>query len=375
MNIAAGVVVSAVEKAAETVIGYAADAAAGHIGYKALTKIVDECADNGAELAGDLGRTAGKVVGKVLAGNTLPVIQEEKNAIASSVRTLGTLAVDAAAKKTNKTSWMDTAWKAAKIGATGLGIVAVAAGLAPAAPVALATAAVAAAPDLIKAISKDIEPNDKPNLLDHVVIPGIKQVLFTAAGAAVGNFVRADTVINAHDNRIEQFADAGKAFGSYLPNKIAPYAEKLGRVVGQVDAGRYAMSDDMINNANSAGDLAQNAVQTGLQVGDAIIADSKPSDSWKDVARRTFWLGAGALGVGALVVMAPEVAAVTGGVAAIGVASEGVRWFKAKLLSPKKAEAVATENTPSENPMKNVREFLKPQPTEISTVGIAASAA
>ncbi len=365
MGIIAGALASAFEKVAETVVNYAADAAAGHIGYKALTNIIDECADSGAELAGDIGRTAGKVVGKVLAGTTLPIIQEETNALSNSVRTISAVALDTAKKET-KSNWVNTAWKVTKFAASGLGIAIVAAGMFPAAPVALATAAIAAVPDVINAIRQEVKPEEKPHLVDDVMIPTVKQLLFTAAGAAVGNYVRAETVLTAFNDRIEQFTETGKAIGSYLPDVVAPFVEKAAAFAGKIDAGRYAMSDNVIKGANSAADLAQNAVQAGLQVGDAVIADAKPSKNWKDVARRVFWLGTGALGIGALVAMAPQVAAVTGGVAAIGVAGDGIKWAKAKLMK--------NENKAIENSMRVVLENLKPV-AKIEELPLAACAA
>jgi len=373
MNFIGGVVVSGAIKAAEAVLGYASEAAAGHLGYKTLTNIKDNCADAGASVAGDIGRSMGNVFGKVLAGNALPAVAEEKKAVANAVRTVGTIALDASSKK-NQSGWMDTAWKAAKCGAIIGGGILAAANAVPLATVAIGGAVVNYAPEIIKAIRKDIEQGDQPHFVDNVIIPGMKQFLFAAAGTAVGNYVRFDTVETAFNNRIVQFSDAGKAIGSYLPNRVAPYAEKLGQVVGKIDAGRYAMSDEMIDNATSAGNFAQNVVQTGLEVGDSMIAQNKPNAGWKDTARRVFWLGTGVLGAGALVALAPEVAALTGGVAAISVASEGIRWVKAKMLPKPAVPIINAGNDEKTKAMQKIVHSLIPQ-AELAAPEIATATA
>lgn len=364
MNIVIGAFTTVATKAAGSVIDYVADAGAGHIAYKTMNNTIDVFANKGAEYAGDMGRTVGKVVGKVAAGASLPVIHEEKKAVAGAIRTVGKVALDGS-KKENKSSVLDTSMKILKNTAVVGGAVAVASGFVAATPIALGVAAVGALTDSFKAVATEVTPSEKVHFVDDVLINGVKQMAFTAAGTAAGHIARIGAIQNAYDNRVEEFMKVGNTISSssWVPKFVTPFINKVAKIAGTVDAGRVAFSEDMIESANEAGNLVENVVTTGLQVGDAVISDAKPTDTWKDTARRTFWLGTGALGVGTLVALAPEVAAVTGGLAALGVMGKGVRWAVLKLKKPE-AETVAKK---TENEMSSVLDKLKPEAKLLET--------
>lgn len=378
MGLVTGMVVSAMEKVATTVIGYAAEAAAGHMGYKALTNIVDECADKGAQLAGKAGREVFKVAGKVVAGASLPAIQEEKQAVAGALRSVGVMALDASTKKdaekSKKSNWVSTALNVAKFGtiiAGGIAAVACPPLVAGPAIIATATAAAASVPDVINAFREEIDPENKPSLVDDVLVPSVKKLAFAGVAGMVGNVVSFNTIETAYNGRIDQFADAGKVIGSYLPERVSPYVETIARAAGTVDAGRYAMSDTMVESAKNAGNFAKNAVQTGLEVGDNIIASSKKTDSWKDTAKRVGWLALGALVIPAAVALAPEAAAVAGAGVLFSQLGDGVLWARSKFIKP---VAVQAEKK-VDHSLSDVAEALKPKANLLEPAIINAPAA
>ena len=170
-----------------------------------------------------------KVAGKVVAGATLPAIQEEKQAVAGAIRSVGFMALDATKKdadKTNKSSWVSTALSVAKLStiiAVGIATVVCPPLLVGPAIIATATAAFASVPDVINACRKEIDPEDKKSFMDAVGVPIVKRLAFAGVAGMVGNIVSFSTIETAYNGRIEQFTDAGKVIGSYLPERVSPY--------------------------------------------------------------------------------------------------------------------------------------------------------
>lgn len=332
---------------------YVSEAAAGAAAYGYLGNIQKGCAEEGAKIAGPIGRKIGGFAGRVIAGASIQDAKEGQKAIAGAAYRAGTMAIDTLQNTPSteaKSGWSETGWNVAKGVAVAAGGLAVGAAL-PVAVSAVAVAAMTQGPAIYKAFTKDVKNSPQPSLVDDVVLPVAKAVTIQAATMAVGNLIRMDVIDAAHAARIEECKAVGKTLGSYLPETISSYCEKAGEIVGNCDAGRYAMSDQVVQMANTSAEIGENVVYGALNIVDAAVP-SKPADApstnW-DIARKTAIIGTGVIAAAALTVAAPEVAAVTLVVAGLHTAANFISYMRtpAKAEQPKttieKVEVVVKE--------------------------------
>lgn len=332
--------------AAKAVVSYGSEAVAGAAAYNYLHNIQEGCARKGAEYAGSFGRSVCSFAGRVAAGASIQNARDGQQAIAGAAFRAGTAAIDTFQKQpteAQKSGWGETTWSVAKGFAVAAGSVAVGSAL-PIAFSALAIAAVSNAPQIIGAFTKEVTNSAQASLVDDVVIPVAKAVAIQAATMAVGNLIRMDVIDTAYKARVEEFTAVGRKVASYVPKCFGSYCEQAGKMAGHVDAGRYAMSDQVAAVANTSAQIGENVVYGGLNVVDAVVP-SKPADAlttgW-DIARKTAIVGTGVLAAAALTFAAPEIAAVTVGVASFKAAANMITYLRtpAKAEQPKTVEKV-----------------------------------
>ncbi|CRX37921.1 hypothetical protein [Estrella lausannensis] len=247
-------------------IDYASKAYGGYAGVSVLNNIVENSQNQGEQIAGKVGRTFGKFLGKAVAGHAVPVISQQVKVIGETIQQAGVQVLDIALqneetkepteKKPSKT--LSTALEVGKIAATVVGTAAIASGIAPFAGIGIAYAAVDALPKIIKAALSETK-EEKVHDLGDILSSAAKKVCIETAGVVIGNVVRYDQVKGAYNARVAEGALAGKKIGNYLPGFMKGTAEKVGAFFGTVDAGRHAMSMDVIQKANDAAATAGGA--------------------------------------------------------------------------------------------------------------------
>lgn len=341
-------------------VDYASEAFAGHVGIKVLTNMVSEAAATGASVAGRLGEMAGNFFGRAIAGHSLPEVSSKVKWIGETLRSAGNAAIDALTAKDEEkpapadaeagaeakapeanSKYLDAAVQVGKIAATIAGGVALASGIVPMAGVGLMYAAADAVPKIIKAALE--VPSDKVDLVDDVIVDVAKKFAVEGISQVIGNVVRFDTVKNAYDARVAEGVKTGNWVGSYLPKCMQGVAEKVGRFAGTVDAGRFAMSDEVIKKANTAADTAEQFVKGGLGLADAVVTKgfNTEAPTLYDKARKVAVIAAGVAGGAALCALAPQAAPIIAGTALLSVSDKIVSWAKGKICGALPQEVVA----------------------------------
>lgn len=377
----AGLVTQTTIACAKTVVSYGAKAIGGHVSVQALNNIKTGIEESGKELAGPVGKTVGNFIGRAVAGHALEAVQQEGSMVASAINTLGQQAVDAIAtahqdpkintiqekewnkdlaldqteidlqsndikddtekqKKTETSSYVETIGKTLKLVGTVGGGIAVLSGAAV--PVSLAFVAVNSAPKIFDAAVNKIDTQaEKVNLINDVVVPVMTQTAIQSAGVLVEGVVRYDTIQSAYQSTIQHGERLGKALGFFMPKKVQDAFGQVGRLVGYIDAGRYAMSEEVVQQAVSKGSLAKNVTEAGLQTIDIAlklknsgnsVSNNKEENSYWDTAKNVGVISMGIIGGAVLITVAPEAAALAGGAAVLNVADKAVKWIRLKMI-------------------------------------------
>lgn len=345
---------------AKSGIDYASKAVTGHIAIAVLDNTVESAASQGKNVAGSIGESAGRILGKAIAGQVLPCVVNEADSLRSAVTSLGIAAVEHAAvvkeaqeqPPSNSKNLIPLAFKVAGVIAAGSAIAAFGV---PAAAVGLVAATAQALPKIVQAATANPLPaNKKIDFVEDVVVGASKAMAIEAAGLFVGNVVRYEQVKGAYNLRAAQGEQVGKAIGHYLPQTVQNYLAKAGQWLGAFDAGRYALSPEVLASANAAGDTAEKMVKGSLKFTDAFVANKISEQGAGISASKVAWIAAGIAGACTLVAIAPEAAPVIAATAMLGVADKVIMWAKGSGVQS------ALPILPQENSPEN--QGLKKQP-------------
>lgn len=338
-------------------IDYASKAYGGYAGISVLNNIVENSKNQGEQVAGKVGGAFGKFLGKAVAGHAVPIISQQVKVIGETIQQAGVQALDIALQKEETKEPADkkpskalsTALEVGKIAATVVGTAAIASGIAPVAGIGVAYAAVDALPKIIKAALADTKEEEVQDLGD-ILSSAAKKVCIEAAGVAIGNVVRYDQIQGAYNTRVAQGALAGKKIGSYLPGFMKGTAEKVGAFFGTVDAGRHAMSTEVIQQANDAAATAEQVVKGGLKMTDAFVSAQveKQENNTLGTLKKVAWISAGVAGGVALTVIAPEIAPVITATSLLSVSDKIVSWAKNKYFGKEAAAETKVEEAAEE---------------------------
>lgn len=354
-------------------VEYASKAYSGHTGIAVLNGIVNGSKKSGENVAGKIGGMVGSILGKAAAGHAVPVISSQVKAIGETLQNAGYEIIDIATQKDegkDKTEekpskTLSTALQVTKIAATVVGTAAVAAGIAPVCGIGVTYAIADALPKIINAAMKETDEEKQQDLGD-ILSSAAKKVCIESAGVLIGNVVRFDQIKGAYNARVAQGELAGKTVGSYLPGFMRGAAEKAGKLFGTVDAGRYAMSPEVLQKANDASEAAEQIVKGGLKLTDAVVSSKckKQESTALGTMKKVAWISAGVAGGIALAAIAPEVAPVIAATSLLSVSDQIVSWAKGKFYAKEKAieapveEQKAADEKPLDQEIAALKEEL-----------------
>jgi|GEM_PF-6207145 len=336
------IAIGAAFSAAKYLLGTIAESIGGHIGYRGLSKAVEDSKELLGELvggkivgpfiAGGLIHTAGKVAEssaaaiKTICNNLIDVVNHNVNPSKTIIDLKSKAADDAAdatdgdvleiADKFNYSDAAKTSLQAiSTLFATALMLASPASLAAP-----LFLAAGNAIPEIMKALNE--AESEAPDLVNGLLKPLFVNVASAGLGLVAGNIVRYNTVTDVY----KKSSDSYYGFGI-------------------IDAGRAAMSPEILARAENAGANVQQMVElTGKTIG--LIANSYDSEStgWLATAAKVAAVVAVGFGTAALVAAAPEAAAVAAGTAFINGAASIIKWIKSptKAEIPQKEESIST---------------------------------
>lgn len=357
---------AALIEGAKYVASYLADAVGGHIGFGVLAKSVKESKETGYELAGAIGAWVGEnLVGPFIAGGSLEFAKDLSDNASNAIKVIANNAISlvahiAAESKESSSetdpdnkdfNYTDAAVKTAQAAAVILGCGALLAS--PAGVISpLLFALGNALPEIQKAMNEEtIEGNN--NLVNDVLTPIAVNVACAGLGVIAGNLARFKVVNDAFNNRVRDFKEIGSVIDSYLP-EFMQLGNKLGEFIGTFDAGRVAMSPEVLAQAEAVGEKVGNIVEVaGKGINELAQAYCPETSSMLATAGKVALVAAAAIGAAGLLVAAPEAAAVAIGTAVISSASNFIRWLRTP--ADNKAENTEAKNeTVTEDKQENV---------------------
>jgi hypothetical protein len=334
-------------------IKYGSEAVGGAIAYNQLHQV-----KKGVEKQINV-PYLGNYVGAAVAGCGLGATKEQADRISQAVFDLSKQVIETAVKEeikpeaanitdqisgqadqvpatsNNQTSYFDAAVKTATKAAPLLAGVALATGVLPAVPASLTFAAINSVPKIFEALTTRVDPKkDNIELVDDVLKPVAKEMIFKTAGVAANGIARFNTVVNNYETRLNTFEQVPKGLVAWAPKCVQNVAGNIGWLAGKVEAPRYAMSDASIQAAIQNGEYAEKITLAGLDTIDLAaqlaIKQNKDNSYW-DIAKNTGIFALAILGGTAFAVVTPEAAALAGGVAVLGVTDKAIKWVKLQL--------------------------------------------
>jgi hypothetical protein len=401
---------------ARQTMNYGSNVAGGAIGVKVLKGTIDGFEKTGSSYFGTAGAIAGRILGKAVAGQALPEIKAQADNISNIGKKIGTFAIDYASGASNAPGAANQSKEPQKaatqmVSADGsveevanvvkvvqqpskllslgknigkvamplLGAAVVATGVIPVAGIGLVGASAAAFPKIAESIMSAPKLENGQDSVEDILVGGAKAFIKESAGIIAGNYVKADQILKAYNLRVDQGRSMGQTIGNWFPTPIGNCFVKAGEYLGTLDANRYAMSDEVVQNAMKAGEAAESITKTSIGIATAVVSQklSQPSGStWWDTARKAAWIGGGILTAATVVAVAPEVAPFIASTSLISVADKVVDWAKGRLLSPQESpvekspvettekqaetadETPVSEETPSESEKSQAPEVL-----------------
>lgn len=324
-------------------VSYASAAISGHAGMKIVNATVSNFADRG-KAYGPIGEFAGNIFGKVVAGQGITATQAQAKWLNKGLSSVGLAIVNAAApepettngetQNSEGTSLASRAFQVGQVAAVVAGGAAIAGGLVPAATVGIVSAAATALPKIAQSAMSAPKPQEQQaDFVENIVVRAAKTVVTESAATLVGNYVRCDQVLKAYDYHWKEWKLIGEnVFGGYTPEWMKTATGRVGELAGAIDAGRYAMSDEVLKKACDTAETAEQVVKAGLGVVNVITAKTlqQSSSSTWDTARKTLWVAGAVLSAAALVVVAPEVAPFVAGTATLSATSDVITWAKSQ---------------------------------------------